>query len=46
MPDSLFFGHGPIVRQMMERRAREDSSFEYRGIPDPQLWMSNKPFRW
>ena|GEM_PF-6663889 len=46
MPDSLFFGHGPIVRQMMERRAREDSSFEYRGIPDPQLWMSTKPFRW
>lgn len=46
LPDSLFFGHGPIVRQMMERRAREDSSFEYHGIPDPQLWMSNKPFRW
>ncbi len=45
MPDSLFFGHGPVVKQMMEQRAREDSSFEYRGILDPQLWMSNKPFR-
>jgi hypothetical protein len=45
MPDSLFFGHGPAVKQMMEQRAREDSSFEYRGILDPQLWMSNKPFR-
>lgn len=45
MPDSLYFGHGPGVQQMMQQRAQQDSEFVYQGIVGPDLWMSNKPFR-
>lgn len=45
MPNSLHFGHGPYVQQLIQQQAQQDSTFEYQHIAGPDLWISNKPFR-